>query len=286
VDRIFPRVVVGKQSDYYYEWNKGDMWRMEAAKRAPGTNFARGGIRLSSNQFKSEQIALEYKIEDEKRANADPALNLEATGVRYLVDQINLRLDYDWATAFTTGSPGWTSGTVTAKWEGSTGVPVTDVQYWSTLIKQAIGASSYRLVGVCGPIVQARLMGNAQVRNSIVYTERGTVDAVRRSIAAILGIDDLVVIDRMRNTAKENQTASYSGLMDDDFLLLAVPSAPGIDVPSAGYNFAWNEGGKGDMYVETYRDETIKSDIVRAVCYYDLVQTGATLGVFATDVCD
>ena len=60
---------------------------------------------------------------------------------------------------------------------------------------------------------------------------------------------------------------------------------PGLDVPSAGYSFEWDDGN-GSWYVEMYRDNTIKSDVVRAVSYYDLKQTGAGLGVFAAAVCD
>lgn len=286
-DRIFPIVSVGKQSDKYFEWNKGDMWRRNAQKRAPGTSFARAGMRLSTNTFFSEQYSLEYLIPDEVRRNSDSAINPERTGTFWLMDQLNLEKDYQWATNFMSSGAGWTSGTVSvAKWETATGVPVSDVQYWRHLIQQQIGSSNqHRFVGVCGSIVKSRLIGNAQVRNSSIYVQVGTAQAVNAGIAAILGIDDLVVFDRMYNTAKENATASYSALADDDFLLVAVPRSPGIDVPSAGYSFQWNDGN-GDMYVESYRDEPNKSDVIRSINYFDLVQTGSALGVFCADVCD
>jgi hypothetical protein len=46
-DLLFPRVSVNKQANKYYVWNKGDMWRAEARKRAPASDFARVGIRVS-----------------------------------------------------------------------------------------------------------------------------------------------------------------------------------------------------------------------------------------------
>lgn len=284
--RIFPTVTVNKQSDKYFVWDKGDMWRRSVQKRAAGTKFARAGMRLSTDTYFSEQYALEHQIPDEVRRNADAAIDPERTGVQFLVDQHNLERDYLWANTYMSSGAGWTSGTVTAKWDTTNGVPVTDVQYWMSLIKQQIGASSqHRYIGVCGTIVKARLMGNSQIRNSTIYVTQGTSQAIEQSLAAVLGLDDLVVFDRVQNTAAEGKTAVYAPLVDDDFLLLAVPRSPGLDVPSAGYSFEWNDGN-GSMYVESYRDETIKSDILRGICYFDLKQVAGGLGVFASDVAD
>jgi hypothetical protein len=69
-------------------------------------------------------------------------------------------------------------------------------------------------------------------------------------------------------------------VFDNDFLIVAVPVSPGLSVPAAGYTFAWDENGRGDMYVETYREEQKKATVVRAVCYYDQKQTGTDLGVY------
>lgn len=287
-DRIFPRVTTQKQSDKYFVWDKADLWRRNVKKRAAETKFERAGMRLSTESYYSEQYALEHVIGDERRKNADPAVDPERSGVNFLVDQHNLEKDYVWATAYMQSGAGWTSGSLGGggKWSTTTGTPITDIQNWMSTIKQQLGASmNHRWVGVCGSIVKASLMGNAQIRNSIIYVTQGNALVIENAIAAVLGLDDLVVFDRMHNTAAEGKTGSYSALVDDDFLLLAVPRTPSLDTPSAGYSFEWNDGN-GPMYVETYRDETIKSDILRGIAYFDLKQTGAGLGVFSADVTD
>lgn len=287
-ERIFPVVPVDKQSNKYFVWDKGDQWRRTAQKRAAGAKFARGGARLSTDQYYSEQYALEYPIPDEVRKNADAAADPERSGTNWLVDQLTIEKDYQWSNTYMSASAGWTSGSLGSggKWDTSTGAPVTDVQYWRSLIRQQVGASTgVRFVGVCGAIVKARLMGNTQIRNSNIYVNTGTADAIDASLAAVLGIDELVVFDRVYNSAAEGKTAVYTPMADDDFLLVAVARNPAPDLPSAGYSFEWDDGN-GSWYVEMYRDNTIKSDVVRAVSYYDLKQTGAGLGVFAADVCD
>lgn len=286
VDRIFPRVTVTKQSDKYFVWDRGDSLRRNIKKRAAGAHFERAGLRLTNEQYYSEQYPLEYPIPDEVRRNSDTGVDVEETGTNFLVDQFNLEKDYQFATAFMTASAGWTSGSVTAKWNLTTGVPVADIEAWKLLIRQQLGASMrHKWVGVTGAIGKAALMSNTQVRNSTIYVTQGTSRAIEQSIAAVLGLDDLVVFDRIYNTAAEGKTPVTANMVDDDFLLVAVPFTPARQTPSAGYAFEWDDGN-GTFYVEQYRDEPTKSDILREIGYFDLKQTGAALGVFAADVTD
>jgi hypothetical protein len=285
-DRIFPRVTVQKQSDKYWVWDKGDMHRRNIKKRAAGSHFERAGLRLTTEQYYSEQYPLEYPIPDEVRRNADPGVDVEETGMNFLVDQFNMEKDYQWSSTFMNASAGWTSGSVAFKWDLTTGVPVADIEGWKSTIQQQLGASmSHRWVGVCGAIVKAKLMANVQVRNSTIYVTQGTSRAIEQSIAAVLGLDDLVVFTRIYNTAAEGKTAVFANMVDDDFLLVAVPTSPARQTPSAGYAFEWDDGN-GTFYTEIYRDEPTKSDILREIGYFDLKQTGPALGVFAADVCD
>lgn len=289
-DRIFPRMTVTKQSDKYFVWDKADMWRRNITKkRAAGTAFERGGVRLSTDSYYCEEYPLEYPIDDRVRRNSDAAVDLENFGARWLVEQINLEKDYQWATDFMTTSSGWTAGTALSngKWSVSaTATPITDVTGWVRQLKRGLGSSrQHRIVGVCGSIVEKALISNAQIRNSKIYVAEGTVEAIRASLAAVLGLDELIIFDREYNTAAEGKAASYSPIVDDDFLVVAVPRTLGLEVPSAGITFEWDDG-KGPMYIEQYRDEPIASDILRGVCHFDHKLTGADLGVFLDDVTD
>ena len=287
-ERMFRRVVVDFQNDKYHVWSKADQWRRNAAKRAPGSKFARSGIGLTSESYQSEQYALEYPIPDENRKNADAALNLGTTATNWLYDQLMLEEDYSFASEWMVTGVGWGVGSLgNGKWSAASSTPVKDIQTAVRTVRRALGASSnHEIVACCGTIVETALLTNSDITGRLTPTQLGTIDALRQTLAAILGLDEIVVADREYNTALEGRTASYSPVIDDDFLLVARPRAPGIDVPSAGYSFAWNEDGMGDMYIESYRDETIKSDIYRGVCYYDLKQVSASLGVLFTDAAD
>jgi hypothetical protein len=183
---------------------------------------------------------------------------------------------------------GWTAGSLTAgKWSVSaTSKPVADVVAAARSIKRAIGSNrNYKLVGVGGTIVETALLGNADISSRLQYVQVSSVPNIRAALANVLGIDQLLIVDREYTTSKEGQTAAYAPVVDDDFLLVAVPNAPGIDTPAAGYTFEWDDGN-GVSYVEEYRDETVKSDIYRAIEYYDQKQVDGALGVFFDDVTD
>lgn len=287
-ERIFPRVVVDFQSDKFHVWKKEDLWRRNVQKRAPGTKFARSGVGLTTDNYQSEQYALEYPLPDEKAKNADAVLNLGTTATNWLYDQLMLEQDYQFATDFMVTGAGWGVGSLGAgKWSAASSTPIADILNAARTVRRGLGASSnHKIVAVGGTIVEKALLANSEIVNKLVYVQAGTIDAIRAALAGILGLDELIIADREYNSAAEGRPANYLPVFDDDLLVVARPNSPGRDTPSAGYSFAWNEDGKGDMYIESYRDETIKSDIYRGICYYDLKKVAAALGVLFTDCVD
>jgi hypothetical protein len=273
----------------YFTWNKADRWRRQMFKHAPGDVYKRGALRNGTDTYLTEEHAMEYKLPDQIRtAGSRNGIGWDMVITSTLQEQLALEKDLDFAADFMTSGSGWTSGTLTAgKWSVSaTSKPTADVVGAARLIKRAIGGSrNYRLVGIGGTIVESALLGNADVATRIQYVRESTVDNIRGALASILGIDELIIGDREYTTSKEGQTAAYAPVFDDDFLLLAVPTAPGLETPAAGYTFEWDDGN-GVSYVEEYRDDTVKSDIYRAIEYYDQKQVDATLGVFFSDVTD
>jgi len=287
-ERMFARVVVDKQNDKFFVWRKADQWRRNAAKRAPGTKFARSGMNLDNDNYFSDQFSLEYPVPRENQNNADPALDLGNTATNWLYDQLMLEEDYSFATEWMVTGKGWGVGALgNGKWSAASSTPIKDIQAAVRTVRRGLGASSnHKIVACCGTIVETALLSNTDITGKLVYMQVGTIDALRAALAGILGLDELIVADREYNSAAEGKTANYLPVIDDDILIVARPNAPGIDVPAAGYTFAWNEGGQGDMRIESYPDETINSDIYRGICYYDLKQVAASLGVLFTDCVD
>lgn len=287
-DMVFPRVRVELPNGTYFTWGKADRWRKQTFKHAAGDVYKRGVLSNSTDTYLTEEYAMEYKLPDQIRtAGARNGIGWDMVITSTLQEQLALQKDLSFATDFmTTGV--WGVGSLTAgKWSVSaTTKPVADVIGAARTLRRAIGSSrNYKLVGVGGTIVESALLSAADIATRIQYVRESTVANLRGALAAVLGIDELIIADREYNTAKEGQTASYSPVFDDDFLLVAVPTAPGLETPAAGYTFEWDDGN-GVSYVEEYRDETVKSDIYRAIEYYDQKVVDGSLGVFFSDVTD
>jgi hypothetical protein len=289
-DLIFPRVRVELPNGTYFTWSKASRWRSQTFKHAPGDVYKRGVLENSTDTYRTDEYAMEYKLPDQIRtAGARNGIGWDMIITSTLQEQLALQKDLSFATDFMTSSSGWTAGAslVAGKWSVSaTTKPVADVIGAARTLKRAIGSSrNYKLVGVGGTIVESALIASVDVASRIQYVRESTVDNIRGALAAVLGLDELIIADREYNTAKEGQTASYAPVIDDDFLLVAVPTSPGLETPAAGYTFEWDDGN-GVAYVEEYRDDTVKSDIYRAIEYYDQKQVDPALGIFFADVTD
>lgn len=287
-DILFPRVTVDLPNGTFFTWNKADRWRRQMSKRAPGDVFKRGALGNSTDTYLTEQHAMEYKLPDEIRAaGGRNGIGWDMTITGTLQEQIALEKDLDFAADFmTTGV--WGVGSLTAgKWSVSaTSKPIADVVAAARTIRRAIGSNrNYKLIGVGGSIVESALLTNASIQAVIQYVQSSTIDNLRNALAAALGIDQIIFADREYTTSKEKQADTFAPVFDDDFLIVAVPNSPGLEQPSAGYTFEWNDGN-GTSYVEQYRDETVKSDIYRAIEYYDQKKVDGNLGVFFSDVTD
>lgn len=290
-DRVFPVVRTDKQSGKYFIWDKADLWRNNARLRAPADLFARIKLGLSNDTFYASQYGEEYVIPDETAVNADSVINLERAGTQVINDNLALVKDVAFATDFMkTGVWGVDKVGTTdfVKWNDATSDPSGDVLEGRRVLKRAVGGSaSTKLVGVMGSIVETKLINHPDAIDRIKYTKAATINEVRGILAAWLGLDELHVVDREYTTSADGAaTSTFAPVVDDDLLIVAVPTSPGIDVPAAGYTFVWNESGRGDMYVESYREEKIKSDIIRGVTYFDHKLVVAALGYFFSDAVD
>lgn len=293
-DLIFPRVPVDFQSDKYFVWSRADFYRDDATQHAPGAKYMRTALNLTTDNYRCDEYGLEYPVPDQIVKNADQAVQLKQTGTRVLYTRLTTRKDRAfvndfyktgvWATDITgvAAAPG---ASQTLQWNDATSDPATDLQTAMETIGAALGeVDGMRWRLVIGAAVRASLLNHPDAIDRIKYVEKADVEAVDGILGSWLGVDDLIVGRRTYTTSAEGATAAYARIYGKNALLVAVPESPGIATPSAGYTFEWNEPGKGPIYTEEYRDETIKSDIIRSVMYLDQKQVASDLGYFFSSI--
>lgn len=291
--RVFPVVPVAKQSDRYYEYDRADWLRSEAELRAPGSESAGGGYRLTNtNTYFAAVNAIHKDVDDQIRANADPVINMDRDATEYITQQLLMKREKDWASTFFqlltwTGSTtdtdiGVGTGVATA-WDASSSTPITDIALQAASMMQKTG--HYPNTLVIPPDVYNALINNDDIVDRIKYTQKGVVG--RDLLANVLGLDRVEVCWATNNTAVEGAAASMEFINSSkDALLCYSAPAPSLLKPSAGYTFTWSgyTGSQDGLRISRFRMDQLRADRVEGELAYAQKIIGADLGVYFNNI--
>src|ERR1043166_429347 len=149
-DKVFPMVPVQHQTDVYFAWSKADFFRDEAQQRADAAESAGTGVGLTTQTYSAKVWALHQDIGPQVRANSDPAIDIDVTSTRVLMQKILIRRDRFfmskfmttgvWATDATAALAGVPATTTPAFWDDdANGDPFSDIAFAVTTILAATG---------------------------------------------------------------------------------------------------------------------------------------------------
>lgn len=305
-DRVFPNVPVQKQADRYFVYSRADFNRDTMRKRAPSTESAGGGWRIDSTpNYFCHPWALHKDIDDGIRANADAPLNMDRDATLYLAQQALLNREVNWASNFfttgiwtgaavdVTGVPASPAGNTVIQWNDSTSTPVTDIKTYNDRIHLGTGFRAQKLI--TGRQVWTKLSDHPSITDRIKYGASPGAPAVvtKQAVAALMEIDEIMVMDAIKNTGAENDSQNTAGTINagesNSFIggkaALLVYAAPAASLmqPSGGYTFSWTGyTGAGPMgqRVSNIRMEPIRSDRIEIEQAYDQKLVAAECGVF------
>lgn len=296
-DQVFPVVPVAKASDVFFKIPKGNFFRDDVQKRPMGGRAAVTTMMTTTDTYVCEEEALAAVIDDRERQNQTNPFNVERSKVRLLTQQHLIHRDRRWAADFfTTGKwgtdvAGVNSGPVGAqviKWNLSTGTPIDNVDAYKAAMLKATGMEPNVLV--LGLDAFIALKNHPTIKELIKYTERAIV--TEAILAAALGVEKVVVAKSVFNSAQEGVTEAMGMIVNAKAALLAYAApAPGLEVPTAGYTFAWNGllgAGAYDapVAVARWRDEPAHSDYFEVRMAWQSKVIAPDLGVFFTGVVD
>lgn len=295
--RAFRQINVSKQSDRYFLFDRGEFNRNEMMARAPATESAGSGYSIDNTPtYFANVFAFHKDIPDMIRANVDDPLNLDREAAEYVSHKAMIKRETDWAADFfTTGV--WTtditgvSAAPTAsevlQWNDSSSTPIQDVRAGRTTVKQETAYEPN--VMVIGRQVWDQLADHPDIIDRIKYgqTSPGPAIVSRNTVAQVMELDEILVMQSIENTAVEGQTASHSFIGGTSALLLYRPPRPGLMTPAAGYTFAWTGylGGAPDgVAVSNFTMPLKRADRIEIEMAYDQSLVSADLGYFFTTV--
>ena len=294
-DRVFGRVGVQKQSDIIPEYDRGDLYRIMIDRRAAGAIPTRIGYRTKKTQtYFAEEWAADHVIDDQLRANADAPFSPEVDGTRFLTQQLKLRREQQWIVSFFSTGNLWTgssdgadlvAGTDFTAWSNAASNPLDDVAKYRSGVKRETGYYPNKLVlhdQVWNdlknhPDIVERITGNGGPDNPAVVN--------RRSVAALMELEDVQVASAVQNSGGEGSTAadSFGFIAGKHALLVYADPNPTLWSPTGGVTYTWDalvSGAAAGQAILTFREPNEIGDIVRIRAAWDQKIVASDVGVF------
>jgi len=281
-----PLIPSDKMSDKYYIYNQADWYRDEAQPVADAAETAGSGYTLSTDDFKCVVYGLHKDIGDQMVANSDNPLNPRGDAARFLTQKMLLKLEVNWIAKFFTTSL-WgndvTGGTNFTQWNNyATSDPIEDVELGKETILQDTGYMPNTLI--MGYQVFRKLKHHPDIVDRLKYTRAVDNSTVSEELlAAMFGVDRVLVAKSVRNTAVENATDAYSFILGKHALLAHVAPAPGVFVPSACYTFMWtgvSQGLGANVGIKSFRLERNSAERLEVKMAWDFKLVASALGYF------
>lgn len=289
-DKVFPTVPVQKRSDQFFTYPKDAWFRIDAQKRAPGTESAGSGWELSTDEYFADKYAIHKDVDDDTRANADAAINVDNDATRFVTMQCMLIREQVWMNEFFTTSVWDTDLTGVAaapgggqflQWDVAGSTPIQDIRAQIFEIQSVCGFAPNTLV--LGPRVWQVLQDHPDFQDRIKFTQTGFLTV--ELLARLLDIERVFVANAVVNTAVEGATAALDFFASKAALLVYSTPNPGLLTPTGGYIFAWTgllgAGAFGNR-IKRFRMEELESDRIECEIAFDAKLISSALGTFFT----
>jgi hypothetical protein len=293
-DRVFPNIPVGKQSDRYYTYDRGDFNRDEMTERAPGAESEGSGYRLDNTPtYYAPVYAFHKDIPDQVRSNADSVLAPDREATNFVTQKAMIKREKLFVSKFFAGGlwtydkDGVASGEDNAatfrQWNDTASNPIEDVRRGKRTVLESTGFEPNKMV--VGRAVYDALLDHPDIVDRLKYgqTPGAPAKASAAALASLFEVDEICVMNAIENTAKEGQTNSHSFIGGKKALLVYAAPEPGLMTPTAGYTFSWTGHlGAGAMggRIKSFRMENIASDRVEIEMAFDQKLVSADLGYF------
>jgi hypothetical protein len=270
-NRVFPIVNVSLQADNPGKIPLEQLLFNANTARASGSGYGRGNWKFERYQYATEEHGWEEPVDDRDKQRYSNLFDAEA--IATLRAQSIIARNYETRVASAVYAPSVWNGAslttaITHEWDDFTNaVPLTDVESAVQKVYTASGLKANALV--VNWQVFRNLRNCDQVIERIQSQGAGdrtlASDVTAQMLATAFDLEMVIVAGASKNSANEGQSASVAQIWSGEYAMVCRIS-DSIDMrdPCIGRTFHWTGDGSAlDGAIETYRDETVRSDIVR-----------------------
>lgn len=263
---VFPVFEVGKASGDFGKVTIESLLRTLPTERASGSNYNRSQWDFTKDTFITEEHGHESVVDDREAQIYRDYLDAEmitANRCRNIVLQnAEIRMA---ALLQATGT--WTPTSITNEWDDhGNATPLTDVEaavkrLWAKgIIANAlvISRTLFRNLRLCDQV--AEKIHSQGAGTSVLPSQIN-----KAMLAQAFDLPKIIVAGSIKNTAKQGQAASTTGVWSDEYAIVTrVAETNDIAEPCIGRTFHYSEDGSSiGGTVESYYDPALRGNVIR-----------------------
>ena len=245
-------------------------------ERAPGTAYGELSMRISQDTYNCIDRGISVPVADEIRKKYRRSWDADKAAVQKGVMTVLSAREVLLA-GLATGA-GVTAQAMTALTGANGDTFLAEVSTELEEIRRLTGVRPNTLV-INATEWEDHIKFDSQLLARIKNNGNGVLSEVtKRSLAAVLELDQVVVPMGVKNTAKDGQTVAGGEIWTAGEAYICHTPGPGapLDAPASFRTFTWSEVAT-DIDVVTFREQKRKRDVHQVFCYEDVKLTGAAL---------
>lgn len=266
---VLPVTNVDRESGKFGKISLESLLQNSNTKRAAGAGYSRGNWTFTDASFACEEYGQEEPVDDrEARIYAD---YFDAELVSTLRARSTIMVEAEKRIAAAVFNPSTFTGqvtTVTNEWDDATNcTPIVDVNTAINAVYDRTGMWPDSLV--INKKVFRNLRASDKIKDAIAASGAGDPtkqsDITVQMIAQCFDLANVFVAGGSKNSANEGQAASPAQIWSGEYaMVFKAASSPDIREACLGRTFHYGgDGSQVDGAVESYRDETVRADIIR-----------------------
>lgn len=238
--------------------------------RSPGSGYSRGNWKFETDSYATKEQGHEEPVDDNEARMYANYFDAEQVSAERAREAVLMSQEQRVAAALfnaTTFSSQKT--TIVNEWDDfDNATPIDDIETGIAAVYSRCGLWCNTLI--INRKVFRNLRRCAQILERIASNGAGSAvkarDVTVQMLSEVFDIDKILVAGGSKNTAKEGQAAAVDQVWSSEYAMVCVTEdRQDVRRPCIGRTFHWAEDGSliGGL-IETYRDETIRGDVVRA----------------------
>ena len=268
---VFPVIDVQSASGNFGKIPLEQLLQQRETRRSPGSGYSRSQWTFTPATYATYEHGAEEPVDDNEarmyaeyfQAEQISTLRAFSAVLRNAEQRV---ADAVFNTTTWTGSDLTTA--ITNEWDDATNaVPLTDVEAAVQKIYDNSGLWANALI--INRKVFRNLRNSDQIIERINASGAGSpskaTDVTTQMLSAVFDLPNIIVAGTSKNGAKEGQAASPTQIWSGEYAMVCkIASGPDMRDPCIGRTFHWSQDGSSiGGTVESYRDETVRGDVIR-----------------------